>query len=160
MPLCGHHHRHTYAYTILIGPWPSPIHTHKRISHQNSYGGHYAPAAGYRVFMGNKSPAPGDVHINLKGIGVGNGLTDPEIQYQYYGAFLFFLSPGGLSLTRFSFVTFNTPTGQMAFNNSYGIQAVDEETFNAMEDAVPVCLGLIHRYAFCQMSGRPKDQSD
>lgn len=33
----------------------------------------------------------------------------------------------------------------MAYNNTYGIQAVDEETFNAMEDAVPVCIGLIHR---------------
>lgn len=48
----------------------------------------------------------------------------------------------------------------MAFNNSYGIQAVGEETFNAMEDAVPVCIGLIHRYAFCHVFGRPKDQSD
>jgi hypothetical protein len=36
-------------------------------------------------------------------------------------------------------------TGQMAYNNSYGIQAVDAETFQAMEEAVPVCLGLIHR---------------
>lgn len=36
-------------------------------------------------------------------------------------------------------------TGQMAYNNTYDIEAVDEETFNAMEDAVPVCIGLIHR---------------
>lgn len=43
--------------------------------------------------MGNKNPASGDVHINLKGIGVGNGLTDPEIQYQYYGAFFNVLGP-------------------------------------------------------------------
>ena len=38
--------------------------------------------------MGNKNLAPGDVPINLKGIGIGNGLTDPEIQYQYYGAWI------------------------------------------------------------------------
>jgi len=33
----------------------------------------------------------------------------------------------------------------MSFNNSYGIQAVDEETFKDMQDAVPTCLHLIHR---------------
>ncbi|GAB5036980.1 serine carboxypeptidase [Nannochloropsis oceanica] len=89
-----------------------------------SYGGHYAPAAGYRVWQGNQAPAEGDVHINLQGIGIGNGLTDPEIQYAYYP--------------------------QMSFNNSYGIQAVDEETFKDMQDAVPTCLHLIHR---CQVGG-------
>lgn len=31
-----------------------------------SYGGHYAPAAAYRVWEGNARPAAGDVHINLK----------------------------------------------------------------------------------------------
>jgi cathepsin A (carboxypeptidase C) len=40
-----------------------------------SYGGHYAPSVANRV---------GD-SLNLKGLGVGNGLTDPLIQYNYYG---------------------------------------------------------------------------
>ena len=73
----------------------------------------------------NESPTHPPTHLPIKqGIGVGNGLTDPEIQYQYYG--------------------------QMAYNNSYGIQAVDAETFQSMEDAVPTCLHLIHR---CQVGG-------
>jgi len=41
----------------------------------------------------------------------------------------------------------------MAYNNSYGIQAVDAETFQAMEEAVPVCLGLIHR-CVCPYAGQ------
>lgn len=39
-----------------------------------SYGGHYAPNVAHRI---GKT-------LNLQGLGVGNGLTDPEIQYQYY----------------------------------------------------------------------------
>ncbi|EGD73922.1 serine carboxypeptidase CBP1 [Salpingoeca rosetta] len=39
-----------------------------------SYGGHYAPATAHRV---GKS-------LNLQGLGVGNGLTDPLVQYEYY----------------------------------------------------------------------------
>ena len=47
-----------------------------------SYGGHYVPATSHRVFLGNKN---GDgVKINLKGVSVGNGLTDPSVQYKYY----------------------------------------------------------------------------
>eukprot|EP00049_Salpingoeca_infusionum_P017049 m.351600 g.351600 ORF g.351600 m.351600 type:complete len:446 (-) comp16290_c0_seq1:184-1521(-) len=39
-----------------------------------SYGGHYAPATAHRVGQS----------LNLQGLGVGNGLTDPLIQYEYY----------------------------------------------------------------------------
>lgn len=39
-----------------------------------SYGGHYAPATAHRVGQ----------TLNLQGLAVGNGLTDPLIQYQYY----------------------------------------------------------------------------
>nr|CAJ2470881.1 unnamed protein product [Leishmania braziliensis] len=47
-----------------------------------SYSGHYAPSVAYRVLMGNLH---GDgPHINLKGIGVGNGLTDPYTQLPFY----------------------------------------------------------------------------
>ncbi|GET87754.1 serine carboxypeptidase, putative [Leishmania tarentolae] len=47
-----------------------------------SYGGHYVPSVGYRILMGNKR---GDgLHINLKGIAVGNGLTDPYTQLPFY----------------------------------------------------------------------------
>merc|ERR1712166_266191 len=50
-----------------------------------SYGGHYAPNVAYAVLEGNKEPANADLpKINLKGLAVGNGLTDPEVQYPYY----------------------------------------------------------------------------
>ncbi|KAK2643448.1 hypothetical protein Ddye_025211 [Dipteronia dyeriana] len=47
-----------------------------------SYAGHYIPAFAARVHQGNK--AKEGIHINLKGFAIGNGLTDPEIQYKAY----------------------------------------------------------------------------
>ncbi|KAI4304699.1 hypothetical protein MLD38_040173 [Melastoma candidum] len=47
-----------------------------------SYAGHYIPAFTERVNRGNK--AKEGIHINLKGLAIGNGLTDPEIQYGAY----------------------------------------------------------------------------
>jgi cathepsin A (carboxypeptidase C) len=47
-----------------------------------SYGGHYAPAVSHRIWQGNQNGT--GIKINLKGVGIGNGLTDPQIQYGYY----------------------------------------------------------------------------
>ncbi|KAL9171298.1 hypothetical protein ABFS82_04G199800 [Erythranthe guttata] len=47
-----------------------------------SYAGHYIPAFASRVNQGNKNKE--GLHINLKGFAIGNGLTDPEIQYPAY----------------------------------------------------------------------------
>ncbi|KAL5139396.1 Serine carboxypeptidase-like 49 [Glycine soja] len=47
-----------------------------------SYAGHYIPAFAARVHRGNK--AKEGIHINLKGFAIGNGLTDPGIQYKAY----------------------------------------------------------------------------
>ncbi|XP_022730184.1 serine carboxypeptidase-like 48 [Durio zibethinus] len=47
-----------------------------------SYAGHYIPAFAVRVHQGNK--AKEGIHVNLKGFAIGNGLTDPEIQYPAY----------------------------------------------------------------------------
>ncbi|XVF68513.1 hypothetical protein PTKIN_Ptkin11bG0008700 [Pterospermum kingtungense] len=47
-----------------------------------SYAGHYIPAFAVRVHQGNK--AKEGIHVNLKGFAIGNGLTNPEIQYQAY----------------------------------------------------------------------------
>ncbi|CAF1890048.1 serine carboxypeptidase-like 47 [Brassica napus] len=48
-----------------------------------SYAGHYIPALASRVHSGNKNNE--GVPINLKGLAIGNGLTNPEIQYGAYG---------------------------------------------------------------------------
>ncbi len=99
-----------------------------------SYGGHYAPAIASRIFQGNVKKE--GLHINLKGVGVGNGLTDPVIQYQYY------------------------PT--MAMNNSYDIKTVTEDEYTKMTERLPTCIKLAkacqlnttvceQAYTFCNM---------
>lgn len=80
-----------------------------------SYGGHYAPSVAQRLYRGLKS---GDSNMNLKGLAVGNGLTNPAIQYQYYP--------------------------QMAYNNSYGIKTVSEAQYNQMQSTVQSCVKLIN----------------
>lgn len=76
-----------------------------------SYGGHYAPAVANRIYKGNMKKE--GTHVNLKGVGVGNGLTHPVVQYQYY------------------------PT--MAMNNSYGIKTVSEDAYAKMLKHVDSC---------------------
>ncbi|KAG5481653.1 hypothetical protein CUR178_07006 [Leishmania enriettii] len=47
-----------------------------------SYGGRYVPSLGYRILVGDQR---GDgPKINLKGIAIGNGITDPYTQFPYY----------------------------------------------------------------------------
>ena len=53
-----------------------------------SYGGHYAPDVAHRIFTGNKAE-PAAHRINLVGVMIGNGLTDPLIQYKYYAEMAF-----------------------------------------------------------------------
>lgn len=84
-----------------------------------SYGGHYVPAIAYRVFTGNKNKE--GLPINLQGFGIGNGLTDPQVQYKYYP--------------------------EMAYNNTYHVQAVSYPLYLAMKAAVKPCISMI---AACQ----------
>ena len=82
-----------------------------------SYGGHYVPSVANRVFIGNQ--AKEDTPINLAGIGIGNGLTNPEVQYQYYA--------------------------EMAYNNSYGIKTVSKSQYDQMVKATPACIEQIKK---------------
>ncbi|KAK4286415.1 hypothetical protein QN277_002973 [Acacia crassicarpa] len=50
-----------------------------------SYAGHYIPAIASRIHQANK--ANEGIHINLKGFAIGNGDTDPYIQYAAYTDF-------------------------------------------------------------------------
>ena len=84
-----------------------------------SYGGHYAPAIAHRTWLGNKAAKEGTIHLNLAGIAIGNGLTDPEEQYKWYP--------------------------EMVFNNSHHIKVVDETTYETMKAVVPKCTALIHK---------------
>jgi len=47
-----------------------------------SYGGHYVPTVSHRIWQGNQNKE--GLQINLKGLAVGNGLTDPLEQYGSY----------------------------------------------------------------------------
>ncbi|KAL2507495.1 Serine carboxypeptidase-like 48 [Forsythia ovata] len=47
-----------------------------------SYAGHYIPAFAARIQQGNSNKE--GIHINMKGLAIGNGLTNPEIQYKSY----------------------------------------------------------------------------
>lgn len=49
-----------------------------------SYGGHYAPSTAWRIVAGNNNLQLGNVRVNLAGLAVGNGLTEPTVQYKYY----------------------------------------------------------------------------
>ncbi|CAF1253542.1 unnamed protein product [Rotaria sordida] len=52
-----------------------------------SYGGKYVPSITYKIHMENQDPQV-KVKINLKGMTIGDGLTDPVNQYMY-GDFLY-----------------------------------------------------------------------
>jgi carboxypeptidase C (cathepsin A) len=84
-----------------------------------SYAGHYVPAITHRIFMGNKNKDY-NITIPLAGVSVGNGLTDPEIQYAYYP--------------------------QMAFNSTSAprVPGWTEKTYDNAMKAVPGCIKGIH----------------
>lgn len=94
-----------------------------------SYGGHYVPAISNRIYKGNQNNE--GLHINLKGLGIGNGLTNPVVQYQYYP--------------------------QMAMNNTYDIKCVSEDAYQSMLDHLPRCINLAK---LCQANVEICDQAD
>jgi len=85
-----------------------------------SYGGHYVPAVSNRVFEGNQREE-GPTVIALEGLAVGNGLTDPEVQYAWYA--------------------------DMAFNStmSNAPAVVSKLTYEAMKFATPACIAGIRK---------------
>jgi cathepsin A (carboxypeptidase C) len=77
-----------------------------------SYGGHYVPAVSHRIFQGNANKETPT--INLAGFGIGNGLTNPEIQYKWYA--------------------------QMAYNNTYNIKTISKAAYDKMNADTPGCI--------------------
>ncbi|GMH68166.1 hypothetical protein TL16_g04868 [Triparma laevis f. inornata] len=94
-----------------------------------SFGGHYAPAVGRRYYDAErqgKAP-PG---LKLKGIGVGNGLTNPKIQYKYASEF--------------------------AYKNTYGIKAITKEQYDDMNNnKLPQCEEKIEK---CNSNENPDNE--
>ncbi|KAI7883324.1 peptidase S10, serine carboxypeptidase [Lichtheimia hyalospora FSU 10163] len=88
-----------------------------------SYGGHFVPAIAGEINRNNKaisisssSMESGLTTINLNSILIGNGMTSPLIQYQYYSKY--------------------------ACGNSYG-EFLDQETCDQMDDNYSACAKLI-----------------
>ncbi|MBA0629932.1 hypothetical protein Godav_002073, partial [Gossypium davidsonii] len=75
-----------------------------------SYAGHYIPAFAARVHRGNK--AKDGIHINLKGFAIGNGLTDPAIQYKAYPDYA--LDMGLIKKTDYSLINKLVPVCEFA----------------------------------------------
>ena len=82
-----------------------------------SYAGHYVPAITHRIHQGNQESKPNTIQLPLSGLAIGNGLTNPELQYPWYP--------------------------EMVWNNSHHIQVVSEEVYEGMLDVVPHCTKLI-----------------
>lgn len=54
-----------------------------------SYAGHYIPAIANAIAESNglveaQNALEGVVHVNMVSIAIGNGLTDPLVQYEFY----------------------------------------------------------------------------
>ena len=81
-----------------------------------SFGGHYAPAVARAYFdaevLGVAPPG-----LKLAGFGVGNGLTNPKIQYKYAATF--------------------------ANNNTYGIKSVSDNVYSNMKHDAHSCVDQI-----------------
>uniref|UniRef100_A0A7S0C631 Carboxypeptidase n=1 Tax=Proboscia inermis TaxID=420281 RepID=A0A7S0C631_9STRA len=87
-----------------------------------SYGGHYAPAIAHHIFLGNQELDNNDSsstvkQLNLAGVAVGNGMTEPNIQFKYHA--------------------------EMANYNSHGIKTVSDEGYQRMKDAIPQCITMV-----------------
>lgn len=90
-----------------------------------SYAGHYVPATAHRVWTGNNAGEL-EVKVNLKGIAIGNGLTDPEIQYKYYPEMVYTYAKEVL-----------------------GKPILPKVAYEAMKAAMPACTAMIKK---CQTS--------
>ncbi|KAE9361951.1 hypothetical protein PF008_g526 [Phytophthora fragariae] len=82
-----------------------------------SYGGHYVPVAAHYLWQKNKVNVGTPKYINLKGIAIGNGLTQASIQMPHYI--------------------------DMAIHNAYNISLVDDAQLDEMKAVVPECISII-----------------
>eukprot|EP01112_Ceratiomyxa_fruticulosa_P024067 TRINITY_DN954_c0_g1_i1.p1 TRINITY_DN954_c0_g1~~TRINITY_DN954_c0_g1_i1.p1 ORF type:complete len:446 (+),score=64.93 TRINITY_DN954_c0_g1_i1:218-1555(+) len=67
-----------------------------------SYAGHYVPAIANKIVTANG--VKGNMNINLKGASIGNGWTDPRIQYAAYASFAY----ANKLLSKTQYFVFNT----------------------------------------------------
>ena len=100
--------------------------SHPTISRVTRHSSHFLPRPSHRIFVGNNNHEAS--FIPLTGLAIGNGLTDPEIQYAYYP--------------------------DMAYNSTSAPSVVSERTYKTMKAALPTCLSEIKH---CQTSASACD---
>jgi len=97
-----------------------------------SYGGHYVPNVMNYIYKQNK--AGSGTYIPLKGFGIGNGLTDPYIQFEYYAT-----------------MAYNSST---AINSPYSGIPISKSLFDRMTSNIPKCQQEIN---LCNTKGDNND---
>ncbi|XP_039019072.1 serine carboxypeptidase-like isoform X1 [Hibiscus syriacus] len=100
-----------------------------------SYAGHYVPAFAVRVHQGNK--AKEGIHVNLKGFAIGNGLTNPEIQYQAYPEYALNTS----IITHSDYVSIK----KLVPSCVQATRTCDSKGGDACVDSYEVCTGLFNQ---------------
>ncbi|ESW04313.1 hypothetical protein PHAVU_011G084700 [Phaseolus vulgaris] len=100
-----------------------------------SYAGHYVPALASRVNQGNKQNQ--GLHINLKGFAIGNGLTNPAIQFQAYPDFA--LDNRIITKAQYDNVTMLIPHCEQA------IKTCEAQGGNSCIRAVDICENIFDR---------------
>lgn len=117
-----------------------------------SYGGHYVPAVGHRIFAANQQqPQEQQTRINLAGLGIGNGLTDPEIQYEYYAAYGVNNTYGIQLFSEVRTVLFSPKAVTIVLNHALILFCGHgQDTVHKIERALPRCVSLIQS---CQHAG-------
>jgi len=92
---------------------------HDFIVSGESYAGHYIPVISHRILQGNNNLRLGDVHINLRGVSIGNGCSNPSVQVKYFTEF-----------------------ADGAFQQ-YGIKVFADDVEQRVNDEIGVCVKLL-----------------
>ncbi|XP_020215288.1 serine carboxypeptidase-like [Cajanus cajan] len=100
-----------------------------------SYAGHYIPALASRVNQGNKKKE--GIHISLKGFAIGNGLTNPAIQYPAYTDFA--LENKIISKANYDKISKSIPGCEQA------IKTCETQGGKSCEIAFGTCVGIFNR---------------
>ncbi|KAF7367972.1 Carboxypeptidase [Mycena sanguinolenta] len=116
-----------------------------------SYGGHYGPA--FAAHFLSQNAANAGIKLNLKSLGIGNGMTDPASQYAFYPSYAAF-NPYHLLVPEATYeevnTIFNAPGGcasQIAACNNGGSNAVCSAALsNCNTDILAQCQGPWNPY--------------
>jgi len=113
-----------------------------------SYAGHYVPAVTHYIWDQNNHLPTGGVKINLKGTSVGNGLTDPEIQYKYYPEMAISTNDHKAAIGKVEYLAMKAATGTCIDQ----IQAF-QTNVTACVTATDICnLALVEPYSLTGMN--------